>query len=134
MFRNFILKPLQATKMYYFHILQHHWEHYSWRIPSDPESLRQKLCSEILQLPDLEPYFYSQSTSSVHIHMNIELYHLLSAFISKLQMEYCLCCQVTVQSVTYPTQNYFFLTAEVQNYVTPAAQIHILLMEMTISS
>lgn len=65
--------------------------------------------------------------------MNIALYHLLSAFISKLQMEYCLCCQVTAQSVTYPTQNYFFGSPEAQNYVTPAAQIHILLMEMTIS-
>lgn len=52
------MKHLQATEMYYFHILQYHWEHYSWRIPSDLESFREKHCSEILQLPDLELYFY----------------------------------------------------------------------------
>lgn len=49
-------------------------------------------------------------------------------------MEYCLCCQVAVQNMTYPTQNYFFVSAEAQIYVTPAAQMHIFLMEMTISS
>lgn len=32
-FRNFILKHLQATEMYYFHILQHHWDHHSWKRP-----------------------------------------------------------------------------------------------------
>lgn len=49
-------------------------------------------------------------------------------------MEYCLCCQVTVQNMAYPTQSYFFVSAEAQLCVTPAAQIHILLMEMIISS
>lgn len=48
-------------------------------------------------------------------------------------MEYCLCCQVEVQNLSYPTQEYFFVSAEAQIYVTPVAQIHILLMEMTIS-
>lgn len=33
----------------------------------------------------------------------------------------------------YPMQNYLFVSAEAQICVTPAAQIHILLMEMTIS-
>lgn len=49
-------------------------------------------------------------------------------------MEYCLSCQVTIQNMTYPRQNYFFVSAEAQIYVTSAAQIHVLLMEMTIYS
>lgn len=65
--------------------------------------------------------------------MNTVLYHLLSAFIWKLQMEYSLCCQVTVQNMTYPPQNYLFVCAKTQFYITPTIQVQILLMEMTIT-